>query len=181
MLRVVEEAGVRNIQWCDLETLNPIETYMAFPGDAKFEKVKQTADRVYMLEFSANSRRIFFWMQEPDKTADEENAKKLHDCINPSFGQAASSGPSGPRLGQQTQPPGDFNAQMASFMNDPNLMQGMMQNMNKDKCKFGCSLIQHLVYPLSLLQNPLMLSCKMKSYASLCLSTCLKDNKMLSS
>ena len=77
MLRVVEEAGVRNIQWCDLETLNPIETYMAFPGDAKFEKVKQTADRVYMLEFSANSRRIFFWMQEPDKTADEENAKKL--------------------------------------------------------------------------------------------------------
>jgi len=40
MLRVVEEAGVRNIQWCDLETLNPIETYMAFPGDAKFEKVK---------------------------------------------------------------------------------------------------------------------------------------------
>lgn len=59
---------------------------MAFPGEAKFEKVKQTSDRVYLLEYIQSKRRIFFWMQEPDRSKDEENAKKLNDTINPNSG-----------------------------------------------------------------------------------------------
>ena len=41
-------------QFCDAETKNPIdsETVYVFPGEAKFEKVKQTTDRVYLLEIS---------------------------------------------------------------------------------------------------------------------------------
>jgi hypothetical protein len=41
-------------QFCDAETKNPIdsETVYVFPGEAKFEKVKQTKDRVYLLEIS---------------------------------------------------------------------------------------------------------------------------------
>lgn len=38
-------------QWCDAETKNPIDSLYVFPGDAKFEKVKQSKDRVYLLEF----------------------------------------------------------------------------------------------------------------------------------
>ena len=53
-----------------------------FPGDCKFEKVKQTPDRVYLLEFASNKRRFFYWMQYPESEKDEENASKLHKTLN---------------------------------------------------------------------------------------------------
>jgi hypothetical protein len=40
-------------KFCDLETKNAIEQFIVFPDEAKFEKVKQTTDRVYLLEMIA--------------------------------------------------------------------------------------------------------------------------------
>jgi hypothetical protein len=53
-----------------------------FPGDCKFEKVKQSKDRVYLLEFATTQRRLFFWMQDEDTEKDAENAKKIHNTLN---------------------------------------------------------------------------------------------------
>ena len=52
LIRVIKDAsGMVQFQWCDAETKNPIDSLYVFPGDAKFEKVKQSKDRVYLLEF----------------------------------------------------------------------------------------------------------------------------------
>ena len=58
------------------------ESLILFPDIAKFEKVKQTEDRVYLLEVQPEPRRLFFWMQEPDKEGDADRAKKCHNAIN---------------------------------------------------------------------------------------------------
>ena len=71
-----------SFQWCDADTKNPIDSLYVFPGDAKFEKVKQSKDRVYILEFGSTQQRFFYWFQDEDKTKDEENAKKIHNAIN---------------------------------------------------------------------------------------------------
>jgi len=69
-------------QFLDADTKNPIENFYVFPDEAKFEKVKQTKDRVYLLEMKATQQRHFFWMQETDKEEDENRAKKLHNTMN---------------------------------------------------------------------------------------------------
>jgi hypothetical protein len=66
----------------DADTKNPIDSLYVFPGDAKFEKVKQSKDRVYLLEFMSTQQRFFYWMQGEDNTSDEENARKLHCHLN---------------------------------------------------------------------------------------------------
>lgn len=75
------------------------ESLILFPDIAKFEKVKQTEDRVYILEVQPEPRRLFFWMQDEDKEGDEARAKKCHNAINgvtepeaPAAGAAAASG-----------------------------------------------------------------------------------------
>ena len=52
-----------SFQFLDADTKNPIDTFYVFPDEAKFEKVKQTTDRVYLLEMKATQQRHFFWMQ----------------------------------------------------------------------------------------------------------------------
>ena len=67
------------------------ESLILFPDIAKFEKVKQSDDRVYMLEVQPEPRRMFFWMQEPDKEGDADRAKKCHNAINGITEPAASA------------------------------------------------------------------------------------------
>ena len=69
-------------QWCDAETKNPIDSLYVFPGDAKFEKVKQSKDRVYLLEFVSTQQRFFYWMQEEEKDKDSENSRSVHCHLN---------------------------------------------------------------------------------------------------
>lgn len=66
----------------DADTEKQIEKFFVFPGEAKFEKVKQSKDRVYVLHMKASGNNHFFWMQEEDKEGDEEKAKKLHNVMN---------------------------------------------------------------------------------------------------
>ena len=83
IIRVTKDfQGMVQFQWCDADTKNPIDSLYVFPGDAKFEKVKQSKDRVYILEFGSTQQRFFYWFQDEDKTKDEENAKKIHNAIN---------------------------------------------------------------------------------------------------
>ena len=64
LLRVVEDAGgMKQFQWCDVDTKTPIESFYIFPEDAKFEKVKQSKDRVYLLEMKHTQQRYFYWVQ----------------------------------------------------------------------------------------------------------------------
>ena len=64
IVRVIEDSGgMKQFQWCDADTKNPIDSFYVFPDDAKFEKVKQSKDRVYLLEMKHTQQRYFYWMQ----------------------------------------------------------------------------------------------------------------------
>jgi hypothetical protein len=78
LIRVIQDStGMKIFQFCDAETKNPIdsETVYVFPGEAKFEKVKQTQDRVYLLEISGGVQRKFFWMQVSSEVVDFDRRK----------------------------------------------------------------------------------------------------------
>lgn len=77
---IKDPMGCYKFQWCD-ESDNPIDDMLCFPGDCKFEKVKQSDDRVYLLEIGGTNR-FFYWMQESDKEGDAERCKKVHDTLN---------------------------------------------------------------------------------------------------
>ncbi len=54
LIRIIKDAsGMKQFQWCDADTKNPIDSFYIFPEESKFEKVKQSKDRVYMLEMKA--------------------------------------------------------------------------------------------------------------------------------
>ena len=83
LIRVTKDMqGMIQFSFCDAETKNKIDNFYVFPGDAKFEKVKQTKDRVYLLEFASTKQRFFYWMQEEEKENDAENCRKVHCHIN---------------------------------------------------------------------------------------------------
>ena len=106
ILRVIEDAGgMKQFQWCDAETKNPIDSFYVFPDDAKFERVKQSKDRVYLLEMKHTLQRYFYWMQEDEKEKDKENAKKVHNLLNnitePAANAAGAPSASGPTMNAQ--------------------------------------------------------------------------------
>ena len=64
IIRLVrDQMGMMTFQFLDADTKNVIDNVYVFPDEAKFEKVKQTKDRVYLLEMTATAQRHFFWMQ----------------------------------------------------------------------------------------------------------------------
>ena len=83
LIRIVEDAsGMKQFQWCDPDTKNPIESVYVFPDETKFVKVKQSKDRVYLLEMVQTKQRRFYWFQEDDTEKDEELCKKIHNTLN---------------------------------------------------------------------------------------------------
>ena len=107
ILRVIEDAGgMKQFQWCDAETKNPIDSFYVFPEDAKFERVKQSKDRVYLLEMKHTQQRYFYWIQEDEKDKDKENALKVHNVLNniedkPAPDAAVAPLGTGPSMAQQ--------------------------------------------------------------------------------
>jgi len=84
-IRIVKDPmqpGMITFKYLDESKQNELESLILFPDIAKFEKVKQSDDRVYLLEIQPEPRRLFFWMQDTDKEGDEERAKKCHNAIN---------------------------------------------------------------------------------------------------
>ena len=59
-----------------------MDNFFVFPDESKFEKVKQSYDRVYLLEMKATEQRYFYWMQEADPEGDADRCKKVHNTLN---------------------------------------------------------------------------------------------------
>uniref|UniRef100_A0A7S2CKT5 Pru domain-containing protein n=1 Tax=Florenciella parvula TaxID=236787 RepID=A0A7S2CKT5_9STRA len=85
-----DETGMMRFQWKDRISQTVDEegqgvNHMIFPGDANFVKVVtgREGDRIYMLQFSAQaSRRYFFWLQDKDDKDDAELTGKLNEYMN---------------------------------------------------------------------------------------------------
>lgn len=84
LIRIVEEraTGMKQFQWCDPDTKNAIDSHYIFPDESKFEKVKQSKDRVYLLEMKQTQKRYFYWMQEDEPEKDAERCKSVHNTLN---------------------------------------------------------------------------------------------------
>jgi len=81
--------------WKDRTTGGVDQDLIIFPEEATFKHVKQcSTGRVYLLEFRASSRKLFFWMQEPSDAKDEEYANKINQYINNPPSGAESGGTS---------------------------------------------------------------------------------------
>uniref|UniRef100_A0A0D3GBM8 Uncharacterized protein n=1 Tax=Oryza barthii TaxID=65489 RepID=A0A0D3GBM8_9ORYZ len=64
---------------------------IVFPEEAVFEKVTQSSGRVYILKFRHDSRKFFFWMQEPSADDDSQICRQVNAYINrPLDGEAVS-------------------------------------------------------------------------------------------
>ena len=142
--------GVKSFQWIEAGANNPFQNIMIFPGDAKFVKVKQSKDRVYLLELLHSKHRHFFWFQEKDETEDAERCKKIHNWINGIEGDItmepvkettrATKSADGPstRISSTTQPPNpgttqNYNDLLASFLSQSN-MSKMAEGLKKPSC-----------------------------------------------
>eukprot|EP01117_Protostelium_nocturnum_P012111 TRINITY_DN443_c0_g1_i2.p1 TRINITY_DN443_c0_g1~~TRINITY_DN443_c0_g1_i2.p1 ORF type:complete len:228 (-),score=65.60 TRINITY_DN443_c0_g1_i2:426-1109(-) len=69
--------------WKDRTTGSTEDDLIIFPGEATFKKLKQVENgRVFLLEFPATSRRLFFWSQEAAVEKDEDTVSKVNQFIN---------------------------------------------------------------------------------------------------
>ncbi|PHT29332.1 26S proteasome regulatory subunit RPN13 [Capsicum baccatum] len=76
------EEGLLHFQWLD-RNLNIVEDdQIVLPEEAVFEKVTQSSGRVYILKFSTNNRRLFFWMQEPASDNDAQICSSVNLYLN---------------------------------------------------------------------------------------------------
>ncbi|KAK4754894.1 hypothetical protein SAY87_008651 [Trapa incisa] len=76
------EEGLMHFQWLD-RTQNVVEEdQIIFPDEAVFEKVNQASGRVYILKFSCDDRKFFFWMQEPNVDGDAQICQSVNGYIN---------------------------------------------------------------------------------------------------
>ena len=62
VVRDPHQPGMVTFQYLDEEKKNVKDSLILFPDVAKFEKVKQSEDRVYLLEVQPEPRRLFFWI-----------------------------------------------------------------------------------------------------------------------
>eukprot|EP00635_Sarcinochrysidales_sp_CCMP3193_P011915 CAMPEP_0118896162 /NCGR_PEP_ID=MMETSP1166-20130328/4165_1 /TAXON_ID=1104430 /ORGANISM="Chrysoreinhardia sp, Strain CCMP3193" /LENGTH=357 /DNA_ID=CAMNT_0006835215 /DNA_START=99 /DNA_END=1172 /DNA_ORIENTATION=+ len=95
-VQLVKVDDLLHFQWRDRTTMavDPGCDHMIFPGDAKFEKVetgRDAEDRVYVLQFSQQrGRRFFFWMQAKDDADDASNVAKVNTAMNGDDGGVAA-------------------------------------------------------------------------------------------
>nr|XP_057906926.1 proteasomal ubiquitin receptor ADRM1-like [Doryrhamphus excisus] len=69
--------------WKDRTTGNVDDDLIIFPDDCEFKRVSQcTTGRVFVLKFKTESKRLFFWMQEPKSDKDDEYCRKVNEYLN---------------------------------------------------------------------------------------------------
>ncbi|XP_010510741.1 PREDICTED: 26S proteasome regulatory subunit RPN13 isoform X2 [Camelina sativa] len=83
LVRIVRgDEGLVHFMWLD-RNLNTVEDdQIVFPDEALFEKVNQSSDRVYILKFNSDDRKLFFWMQEPRAEGDAELCSSVNQYLN---------------------------------------------------------------------------------------------------
>ncbi|KAJ4869387.1 26S proteasome regulatory subunit RPN13 [Raphanus sativus] len=85
------EEGLVHFQWLD-RTQNAVEDdQIVFPDEALFEKVNQSSDRVYILKFNSDDRKLFLWIQEPRAEGDADICSAVNQYLNQplEFGEVA--------------------------------------------------------------------------------------------
>ncbi|KAI3974452.1 hypothetical protein MKX01_017945 [Papaver californicum] len=79
------DEGLLHFQWLD-RTQNVLEDdQIIFPDEAVFEKVGPASERVYLLKFSTDNRKFFFWMQEPKSDDDSRICTSVNFHMNRPF------------------------------------------------------------------------------------------------
>jgi len=94
LIQLKSEDGLIHFIWKDRST-NQIETeLMIFKDDSVFRKVEEANGRVYVLEFKASNKKLFFWLQEPSSEKDEQYCNDINKYINnpPQPGGGGGSG-----------------------------------------------------------------------------------------
>lgn len=83
LVRVVRgDEGLLHFQWL-VRTSNVAEIdHIVFPDEAVFEKVQETNERVYILKFKEDDRKLLFWMQEPKADGDSQICSSVNYFIN---------------------------------------------------------------------------------------------------
>ncbi|CAL4902456.1 unnamed protein product [Urochloa decumbens] len=76
------EEGLVHFQWLDRGQNIVEDDQIIFPDEAVFEKVTQSSGRVYILKFMQDSRKFFFWMQEPNADGDSQICNQVNAYIN---------------------------------------------------------------------------------------------------
>ncbi|KAL1813578.1 hypothetical protein DCAR_0625940 [Daucus carota subsp. sativus] len=76
------EEGLIHFQWLDRSNNAIEDDQIIFPDEGIFEKVNQSAERVYILKFQTDDRKFFFWMQEPDSDNDMQLCSAVNLYIN---------------------------------------------------------------------------------------------------
>ncbi|KAJ1694232.1 hypothetical protein LUZ63_010930 [Rhynchospora breviuscula] len=76
------EEGLLHFQWLDRSQNIVEDDQIVFPDEAVFEKVTQSSGRVYILKFTSDNRKFFFWMQEPSAEGDLEICNSVNTCLN---------------------------------------------------------------------------------------------------
>ncbi|KAL6841551.1 hypothetical protein ACP4OV_028694 [Aristida adscensionis] len=76
------EEGLVHFQWLDRGENIVEDDQIVFPDEAVFEKVAESSGRVYILKFRHDSRKFFFWMQEPNADGDSQICIQVNAYIN---------------------------------------------------------------------------------------------------
>ncbi|XP_066366591.1 26S proteasome regulatory subunit RPN13-like isoform X1 [Miscanthus floridulus] len=76
------EEGLVHFQWLDRGQNIIEDDQIIFPDEAVFEKVTESSGRVYILKFKHDSRKFFFWMQEPNADGDAQTCTQVNAYIN---------------------------------------------------------------------------------------------------
>ncbi|XP_039840580.1 26S proteasome regulatory subunit RPN13-like isoform X2 [Panicum virgatum] len=76
------EEGLVHFQWLDRGQNIVEDDQIVFPDEAVFEKVTESSGRVYILKFKHDSRKFFFWMQEPNADGDSQICIQVNAYLN---------------------------------------------------------------------------------------------------
>ncbi|CAE6012799.1 unnamed protein product [Arabidopsis arenosa] len=76
------DEGLIHFQWLDRNQNTVEDDQIVFPDEALFEKVNQSSDRVFILKFNSDDRKLFFWMQEPRAEGDAELCSSVNQYLN---------------------------------------------------------------------------------------------------
>lgn len=76
------DEGEKHFKWINSATNTEDIDLFVFEFDARFTKVVQSKNRVYLLSFASNDDKFFFWLQEPDVDKDDTYCSQVNEVIN---------------------------------------------------------------------------------------------------
>jgi len=122
--------GLMHLCWKERTKSTPEDDLIIFPDDTEYKHVPQcTTGRVYLLKFKSNSRKLFFWLQEPKTDKDDDNCRKLNEVLNnpPTPGSARGGAGGGSGLSGIPGLPPELAAGLGADTDLQSLLSGMNQ------------------------------------------------------